>query len=285
MGNIVYLNGSFVPISQAHISVLDYGFLYGYGLFETMRAYGSKVFRQDSHLRRLESSAEMLGIQIKISELRDAVTGTIQANRLGDARVRMTVSIGEGTMVPDPGSCDKPTVLIMAGEYHPFPEQVYQKGFKAIVSSIRRNSQSPLSRLKSANYLESLLARQEARKAGVDEALCLNEKGFLAEASMSNIFLVTDGTLRTPGQDSGILPGITRGVVIELASHSGIKTIEEDIRVDDLYQAQEAFLTNTLIEVMPLTGVDGKLIGSGVPGTFTQKLIAAYKELVVREIK
>jgi branched-chain amino acid aminotransferase len=213
--------------------------------------------------------------------LKDAVMATIQANQLGDARIRIAVSIGEGSMLPDPGTCGQPTVLILAGDYHPYPEQIYKKGFRAVVSSIHRNSQSPLSRLKSANYLESMLAKQEARAVGVDEALCLNEKGLLAEASMSNIFLVNDGILRTPPEDSGILPGITRQVVLEMASQLGITSFEQDIRLDELFQTQEAFLTNSLIEVMPLTEVDGKLIGSGKPGSLTQRLMVAYNKLVL----
>jgi len=281
MSEIVYLNGCLIPRSQASISVLDYGFLYGYGLFETMRAYGGQVFRLDSHLSRLARSAEILGLPIGALELKGAVMDTIQANKLGDARIRITISMGEGGMVPDPSTCNKPTVLIIAGHYQPYPEQVYQKGFRAVVSSIRRNSQSPLSGLKSANYLENMLAKQEARAAGVDEALCLNEKGLLAEASMSNIFLVTDGILRTPGQESGILLGITRETILELASQLGINTIEQDIRLDELFRAQEAFLTNSLIEVMPLTEVDGKPIGSGRPGPVTQRLMADYRKLVL----
>ena len=280
MSEIVYLNGSLIPSSQASISALDYGFLYGYGLFETMRAYGGRVFRLDNHLRRLACSAEVLGLPIGTLNLEDAVMDTIQANQLSDARIRITISIGEGGMVPDPSTCNRPTVLILAGHYQPYPEEVYEKGFRAVVSSIRRNSGSPLSRLKSANYLESLLAKQEARAAGVNEALCLNEKGFLAEASMSNIFLVTDGILRTPGQESGILPGITRETILELASPLGINTLEHDIRLDELSHAEEAFLTNSLIEVMPLTEIEGKPIGSGRPGSVTKRLTAAYRKLV-----
>ncbi len=280
MSEIVYLNGSLVPRSQASISALDYGFLYGFGLFETMRAYGGRVFRLDSHLSRLAHSAEILELPIGSLDLKSAVMDTIQANQLGDARIRITISIGEGEIAPDPDTCNKPTVLILAGHYQPYPERVYQKGFRAIVSSIRRNSQSPLSRLKSANYLESMLARQEARAAGVDEALCLNEKGLLAEASMSNIFLATDGILRTPGQGSGILPGITRETVLELASQLGIETFEDDIRLDELFHAQEAFLTNSLIEIMPLTEIDGKPVGSGKPESLTKRLMAAYREMV-----
>ena len=281
MSEIVYLNGSLMPRSQASISALDYGFLYGFGLFETMRAYGGQVFRLDSHLSRLTRSAEILGLPIGALDLKGAVMGTIHANKLSEARIRITISIGEGGMVPDPSTCNKPTVLILAEHYKPYSGQVYEKGFRAVVSSIRRNSQSPLSRLKSANYLESILARQEARAAGVDEALCLNEKGLLAEASMSNIFLATDGILRTPGQESGILPGITRETILELASQLGINTLEHDIRLDELFQAQEAFLTNSLIEVMPLTEIDEKPIGSGRPGSLTKRLMVAYKKLVL----
>jgi len=280
MSEIVYLNGSLMPRSQARISALDYGFLYGFGLFETMRAYEGQVFRLDSHLSRLARSAEALGLPIGTLDLKDAVMDTIRANQLSDARIRISVSIGEGSMAPDPGTCRQPTVLILAGDYRPHPEQVYKKGFRAVVSSIRRNSQSPLSRLKSANYLESMLARQEARAAGVDEALCLNEKGLLAEASMSNVFLVNDGILRTPGAKCGILPGITREVVLELASHLGISTSEQDIRLDELSRAQEAFLTNSLIEIMPLTEIDGKPVGSGRPGPLTRRLRADYRRLV-----
>jgi branched-chain amino acid aminotransferase len=281
MSEIVYLNGALVPRSRAGISVLDYGFLYGFGLFETMRAYGGRIFRLKSHLERLARSAETLGIPIKTSELKGAVADTIRANKLSEARVRLAVSAGEGSTTPDPTTCAQPTVLITASHYQPYPESVYQKGFSAVVSSTRRNSRSPLSRIKSANYLESLLARQEARAAGADEALCLNERGFLAEASMSNIFLIADGTLKTPGVDSGILPGITRRVVLEIASRLNISALEQDIRPEEVFQAQEALLTNSLMEIMPLTGVDGKTIGSGEPGPVTRRLMATYRELVL----
>ena len=281
MSETVYFNGSLIPRSQAGISVLDYGFLYGFGLFETIRAYGGQVFRLDSHLSRLARSAEMLGLPVKALELKSAIMDTLQVNKLSDARVRITVSIGEGGMVPDPATCDKPTVLILAGHYQPYTEQVYQRGFRAIVSSIRRNSQSPLSRLKSTSYLESILARQEARVAGVDEALCLNEKGLLAEASMSNIFLVNNGVLRTPGEENGILPGITREVVLELASRLSISTSEQDIEMEEVFRSTEAFLTNSLMEIMPLTEVNKKPVSSGRPGPVTQRLREEYRKLVL----
>jgi branched-chain amino acid aminotransferase len=263
---------------------MDYGFLYGFGLFETMRAYHGRVFRLERHLRRLEHSAEILGLADEIPDLTDAVRETIQANRLSDARIRITISIGEGGMVPDPSTCRKPTVLILASHYQPYSESIYENGFRAVTSSIRRNSQSPLSRLKSANYLESLLAKQEARKAAADEALCLNEKGLLAEASMSNTFLVSDGGLLAPKEDSGILPGITREAVLELASQLKISVFERDVSLEEVFQAEEAFLTNSLIEIMPLTEVDKKPIGSGRPGPVTRKLRAEYKKLVLKSM-
>jgi branched-chain amino acid aminotransferase len=283
MSEMVYLNGSLVPREDARIMALDYGFLYGYGLFETMRAYGGKVFRLEQHLERLTGSAEKLGIKVDKSVLKDAVVDTIKANGLSDARIRLTVSVGEGSMVPDPASCDSPTVLVVAGGYRPLPEEVYEKGFRAIVSSVRRKSQSPISAMKSLNYLESMLARREARAAGVDEAICLNEKGMLAEASMSNVFLVAGGILKTPAIECGVLPGITRQAVLELAGKLKIPILEDDITLDELIKAEETFLTNSVIEIMPLTGVDGKLIGMGEPGQVTQRLMFAYKEMVERE--
>ena len=248
-----------------------------------MRAYQGRVFRLDRHLSRLAHSAGVLGISIEMKELERGVKDVIRANKLGDARVRITVSPGEGGMTPDPDTCQKPTVLIMAQSYQPYTAEVYENGFRATVSSIRRNSRSLLSSIKSTSYLDSMLARQEARKAGIEEAICLNEKGLLAEASMSNIFLVVDGGLKTPGLDSGVLPGITREAVLELAARLDIDTLEQDISLEELFQAEEAFLTNSLIEVMPLTQVDGNPVGSGKAGPITRKLSAAYKGLVLTE--
>ena len=281
MSDIVYLNGSLIPLSQARVPVMDYGFLYGFSLFETMRAYRGRAFRLDRHLERLARSAGRLGIQDVTPGLKDAVESTIQANKLTDARIRITVSVGEGSTTPDPASCRRPTVLIAASEYHPFPEEVYQRGFKAIISSARRNSLSPLSRLKTGNYLESLLARQEARQAGSDEAICLNEKGLVAEASMSNVFLVIAGALATPKEENGILPGVTREAVLEMATRLNIGSTERDITPEEIFQAQEVFLTNSLMEIMPLTEMVGKSIGGGKPGPVTVKMMGEYKKMVL----
>ncbi|MDO8716302.1 MAG: aminotransferase class IV [Dehalococcoidales bacterium] len=283
MNEIVYLNGSLLPLNEARISPVDYGFLFGFGLFETMRAYDGKVFRLDKHLNRLACSAKTLGLPAITLDLEKAVKGTLIANKLSDARIRITVSAGEGGIVPDPAGCTGPTVLITSGHYQPYTEQVYEKGFKAVISSIRRNSQSPLSRLKSMNYLENLLAKREAKAAGADEALFLNERDLVAEAAMSNIFIVSGGILKTPRVENGILPGITREIILELAPKLGIETVADDIWLDDLFEAEEAFLTNSVMEVMPLVKVAGKRIGSGKPGPVTKKLQEAYRELVKSE--
>ncbi len=280
MSEIVYLNGSLLPLNGARISPVDYGFLFGFGVFETMRAYNGKVFRLDKHLNRLARSAETLGLPPITLDIEKAVKDTLIANKLSDARIRITVSAGEGGMVPDPKSCTSPTVLITTGHYQPYTEPVYEKGFKAIISSIRRNSQSPLSRLKTTNYLENLLAKREAKAAGADEALFLNERDLIAEAAMSNIFIVSDGVLKTPRVENGILPGVTREIILELAPKLGIEAVEQDIWPGEVLEAEEAFLTNSVMEVMPLVKAAGRRIGSGKPGTVTRKLQQAYRELV-----
>ena len=285
MEEIVYLDGAMVPRSQAKIPAMDYGFLYGYGLFETMRAYNGIVFRLDSHITRLAKSADKLGIAVDTAILKKAVTDTLRVNGLRDARVRLTVSIGEGSLVPDLHSCTVPSVLVIAAKYTPYADELYQRGFRAIVSSIRRNSQSPVLAMKTTNYMESLLARQEAKAAGVDEALFLNEKGQLTEASTSNIFLVSKNVLKTPRQESGILPGITRDVILELASQMGIIALEADILLEEIMEADEAFLTNSVLEIMSVTELNGKAISKGRPGVITRRLMSSYKDLVLRETR
>ena len=284
MGEMVYLNGRLIQRKKATISALDYGFLYGFGLFETMRAYKGKVFRLDEHINRLTASAKVLDLSIDKIELKDAVMDIMKANRLGDARVRITLSSGEGAISADTCTCKKSTVLVVAERYIPYTEQVYRDGFRAIISSYRRNSGSLLLGLKSTSYLMSVMAKQEARIAGADEAICLNEKGLLAEASMSNVFMAVDGVLKTPGLESGILPGITRQVVLALASQMGINCFEGDLELGDIYKAQEAFLTSSLLEIMPLTMVVDKRIGEGGVGDITKKLAVAYKQLVSSEL-
>lgn len=283
MKGIVYLNGEFIPADQARISVMDYGFLFGYGIFTTMRVYNGKVFRIENHLERLENSARKLGIAIETPNLTQAIREIIRVNNHKEARLRLTISVGEGTPSPDPRSCTRPTILIISAPYIPGSQENYARGFSSIISTIRRNSQSPVTGLKTLNYLESLLARQEAKTADADEAILLNDKGTVAESSTGNVFLVSRGILKTPLVESGLIPGTVREIVLEMAPGLGIETEEADITVSELMSADEVFLTNSLIEIMPLVSISGKSIGSGKPGFITKRLMAAYKELVERE--
>jgi branched-chain amino acid aminotransferase len=282
MTEVIFLNGHLVPYTKGKLSPFDHGFLYGYGLFETMRAYNGNIFRLDRHLGRLRHSAESLGLASKLaaSDMAAACLETLRANALKDARLRLTISAGEGDIAPDPSTCSSPTILVTAKTFVPLPPERYEQGSKAVLSSLHRDSQSPLSRLKSTCYLNNILARMEARTAGGDESIMLNERGYLAEGSISNIFLVSKEILITPSLGSGILPGITREAVLEIARALNIKAEERQVELKELIEAEEAFVTNSVLELMPLTWFAGKAIGSGKAGQLTKKLMAAYKKLV-----
>ena len=269
----IYLNGRFLKREEARIRVLDPGFLYGQGLFETMRAYNGRVFRLDSHIQRLISSLAVIGIDapLEAGSLKEAVKRGLKENGLKDAYARLTVWQGEDNKV---------NVAVIIKPYC-FPgREEYQKGFRTMLSAFRQNEPSPLCRVKSANCLHLLLAYQEARKNNCDEALLLNTRGFLAEASRGNIFLVKDKCLLTPALDCGCLPGITRDTVLTLARKEKIKAIEARLTLEDLKRAQEAFLTNSLIELMPLVSVDGRPVNKGQPGEITLRLLKRYRALV-----
>ena len=285
MKELIYVNGALVPRTEARISPLDRGLLYGYGLFETMRSYGGYVFSLDRHLARLMRSAAKLGLAALLDPvvLRQVIYETLEANEHPDARIRLTVLAGEGERgltLPTPGAL---TIIIVAEKLVLPPPQAYKEGLCAVVVSTRRNSRSLLSGIKSINYLDSLVAQSEAVAAGADQAILLNERGFVAECSTSNIFLVVGGKLLTPSVESGILPGVTREEVIELALNLGVAVVEEEISLAVLLDADEAFMTNSIIEIMPITTVDGKPVGSGMVGEITEKLMGAYRELVLQQ--
>jgi branched-chain amino acid aminotransferase len=284
---IVYLNGDLIPGSQAILSPFNFGFLYGYGLFETMRSYNGSIFRLDRHLARLHNSAQILGMgdKLKAYDLEKACSGVLQANNLTDARIRLTVTRGEGDIIPNPDTASRITVFIAARKLSPPSPEIYKQGYSAIISAYRRNSRSPLSNIKSTSYLENFLARQEATAAGVDEVLLLNETDFLAEGSRTNIFLLSGETLLTPSIESGVLPGITREVVLELAKSMGIKTVVKQVELDELLTAGEAFLTSSTLEIMPLTRLDKKPIGKGKAGEVTLNLMSSYRRLVAANPK
>jgi len=283
VAELIYVNGRLVPRGRARISPFDHGFLFGFGLFETMRAYNGRIFRLEQHLERLSKSAGELGIPLPPFDLATACYDTLHANNLAEARLRLTLTAGPGGALPDTGTCTGPTVAIMAMPIEaPSPEK-YQQGYRAALSSLRRNSQSPLSRMKSTCYAEGILARREAHHRGVDEVVVLNEKGFVAEGSSTNLFLVKGAVLVTPSVDSGILPGIARLVVLEIAKAAGLKSEERTVLLSELTQADEAFFTNSIREIVPLTVYEGRPVGQGEPGAVTCHLAEAYRALVRKE--
>lgn len=279
----VFVNGRFLGADEAHLSALDRGFTLGDGVFETMRAYGGHVFRLQDHLARLRFSAKRLALPVPWSDvqLSEALGETMARNGLADAILRLTVSRGVPTRRGlEPPLDPKPTLVIQAVPAAAPSMEKYQGGYSAVLASIRRNESSPLSYVKSCNYLDSVLVKMEALAAGADEGIMLNTAGNIACGSSSNIFLVLGDRLVTPSLDCGVLAGITRRVVLELAADLGLGREERPVALEELSRCQEAFLTNSVIEVMPLTKWQGKPIGGGRPGPTTRRIAAAYGSLV-----
>jgi branched-chain amino acid aminotransferase len=291
MKEIVYLNGALVPRSKARISVFDHAFLYGYGLYETMRAYHGKIFLLERHIKRMLDAAAIVSLADKLAgiDVAKACKETLDANHLQDARIRLTVSNGESDIAPWAGGVmSKPTIVVTARPYTPFSEKKYNEGFKVGIASVVRCRKSVVNTLKSVSHLGSVMARMETAVYGMDEALLLNDDGYIAEGGGCNVFFVKEEALLTPSLDSGILPGVTRDVVIEMAAGMGIEISEVDIRPEALDKFDEAFVTNAMIEVMPVTAVretSGRMvtIESGKPGTITQRLMQAYRKRVLSE--
>lgn len=278
----VYINGRLYDKQDAKISVYDHGLLYGDGVFEGMRIYGGKVFRMQDHLERLWHSAKAIWLEIPMSmqDLADAVNQTVKANGLADGYVRLIVTRGAGTLGLDPHSTSDPQVIIIADLISLYPQEFYEKGLEIITVSTVRNHPAALSpRIKSLNYLNNILAKIEGLQAGCVEALMLNHRGEVAECTGDNIFLVTRGQLLTPPIDAGILEGITRAVVIEIAVDAGIEVREIPLTKHDVYIADECFLTGSAAELVPVVKVDSRRIGDGLPGPITQQLLTRFHEL------
>ena len=282
----VWLNGSITDAEAARVPVTDRGLLYGDALFETFRTYSGVPFRLEGHLARLASSGQLFNLKLPLTagEVRAIVGQLLSANRLTDAVVRLTVTRGtlEGPLgLDEPQS---PNVFITLRE-PAYPPELYRRGMKLVTATVRRNSLSPLSRHKTANYLDALLARREARSAGADEALMLDEAGNVAECTTANVFAVRDDVVLTPPLGAPILPGVTRAVVLELCQRLSIKTRQEPCAPDLLRGASEVFITNSVLELAPVTTLDGKPVGTGAPGAVSLGLREAYREQVRRECK
>jgi branched-chain amino acid aminotransferase len=280
---LIYMSGKLVPKSQATISVFDHGFLYGDGIFEGIRVYQGNIFKCREHLVRLYESAKsiLLEIPLTMEEMEEAVVETVKANQLQDAYIRLVVSRGPGDLGLDPITCPMPQVIIIADQVRLFPKEFYDNGLEIVTVPTRRNSVDALNpKIKSLNYLNNVLVKLEARRAGVLEALMLNNEGYVCEGSADNVFLVKNGKLMTPPGYLGALEGITRATVMELAVQHGYEVKEMPFTRHDVYVADEVFLTGTGAEVIPVISVDNRIIGDGKPGAVTKELITAYRAIV-----
>jgi branched-chain amino acid aminotransferase len=287
----IFLNDRFVPSEQALISVLDHGFLYGDGVYETLRAYRGRIFLVSQHLARLHRSAEHIGLTnpFGIDEWTRLLEEALKRNDLGggqaasDAYIRITLSRGEGEIGLDPSLCKRPTVVILTKPLSPYPATLYEHGVRVAVVSVRRNLASAVPpRIKSLNFLNNILAKREASTTGAFDAVMLNHEGMLAECTASNLFFVHEGRLHTPSLDCGILDGVTRGVVMQLSREHSISVEEGAYPPFRLYEAEECFLTNTSMEIMPVSEVDGTKVGPGRPGVLTVRLRGLFHTYLPR---
>ncbi len=278
----VYINGTLYDKDDAKISVYDHGLLYGDGVFEGMRVYGGKVFRMPEHLERLWNSAKAIWLEIPLTPdaLGQAVNETVKANGIEDGYVRLVVTRGVGTLGLDPNRCSAPQVIVIADYIALYPREYYEQGLHIVtVSTIRTHPAALSPRIKSLNYLNNILAKIEGLQAGCVEALMLNQKGEVAECTGDNIFRERKGELLTPSVEAGILEGITRAVVLDLARELKIPVRETPLTKHDVYIADECFLTGSAAEIVPVTKVDSRKIGDGAPGPITLRLLDRFHEV------
>jgi branched-chain amino acid aminotransferase len=277
---LAYINGRIMPQSEARVSINDRGWLYGDAVFETLRTYTGRIFKLKEHLERLERSAALIGLELPLSRqgFDDALRELLgrQAAR-GDLMIRITVSRGAGGTGLFPASGSKPTVVIQPRELPAYSPATFSEGWSLIVAKTSRNYPGSIDpRIKSTNFLNNVLAKREAIAAGADDALMLNHRGFVAESTSSNFFAVQGSRLHTPSVDDGILPGITRGLVLALAVKAGLTVVEKSITVDAVLQCDEAFLTLTSAGIIPVVSIDGARLGEGRPGAATGRLREMY---------
>jgi branched-chain amino acid aminotransferase len=276
----IYLNGNYVSKDNAKISVFDHGFLYGDGAFEGIRSYNRLVFRLDEHLERLYATAAALRIKPPLTkkEMEEAIVATLKQNDLKDAYIRVIISRGEGDLGLDPKKCKgTPAVIIITDKITLYPQDFYKKGMALITAKTRRNNPNAIDpQLKTLNYLNNILAKIEASDQGYEEAIMLDYQGNVSECTGDNIFIVKAGVLLTP--DKNILMGITRRAVLDIAASEKIKAQEKNLTLEEIYAADECFLTGTAAEVIPAVKVDGHVIGDGKPGEITKKLMARFHE-------
>ena len=278
----VYINGKFFDKSEAKVSVYDHGLLYGDGIFEGIRVYAGKVFRLREHIERLYESARHIWLEIPLprDQMSKAVEDTVRANNKQDGYIRLVVTRGAGSLGLDPRKTTDPQIIIIVDDIALYPPELYESGLEIVTASTIRNHPNALNpRIKSLNYLNNILAKIEAIRAGCLEAIMLNQNGEVAECTGDNLFLVKKGELRTPPLHAGVLEGITRNAVMELARSAKIPLSEMMLTRHDVYTADECFLTGTAAEVIAVVKCDGRVLGSGKPGPVTKQLREAFHRL------
>lgn len=279
----IWLDGKWYDRETAMVSVYDHGLLYGDGVFEGIRVYGGKIFRLTEHLDRLYDSAKAIWLTIPMAkqEMVEITEEAVRRSGIAEAYIRHVITRGEGDLGLDPRKCPQPSIIIIVDTIKLWPEEVYETGLRVVTAGTpipHRESLSP--RVKSLNYLAHILAKIEGIQAGADEVIMLDAAGAVAEGSGQNIFVVKNGRIRTPPPYAGILKGVTRDVVIELAIQAGYDVQESMLNRYDVYTADEAFFTGTASEVVAIRQVDGRLIGAGKSGPVTRDLRTRFQALV-----
>lgn len=280
----IYVDGKYYSERDAKVSVFDHGLLYGDGIFEGIRAYGGRVFKLKEHIDRLFYSAKaiLLTIPMTHEQIMAAVVETCRKNGISDGYIRLVVTRGVGTLGLNPNRCKNPSVIIIADKIQLYPPSLYEKGMDIITVPTTRNLHNAVNpAIKSLNYLNNILAKIEANIGGCEEAVMLNSEGYVAECTGDNIFIVKGGKMFTPPLSAGALYGITRGVVIDLATESGMHVSEPNLTRYDLFNADECFLTGTGAELIPVVKIDGRVIGTGNPGPVTRDLVKRYHALTM----
>lgn len=279
--SLIYLDGEFVKESEAKISVFDHGLLYGDGFFEGIRVYNSRVFKLQEHVDRAFAAAKaiMLDLPMTKEELAEIILESCRVNKLKDGYIRLVITRGKGDLGLNPKACPKPSVICIAANIRLFFDEVYEKGLKLVTCTLRRNSANNIDpQIKSLNYINNILGVIEANRAGADEVIFLNQNGIVAEGSGDNIFIIKDGVIYTPPIYIGALDGITRKCVMELAEKEGYTVYEKEFTLFNVYNADEVFLTGSAAELIAVTDVDDRIIGNGVCGPITEKLLNAYRQ-------
>lgn len=281
--DLIYIDGKFYPKAEAKVSVFDHGLLYGDGIFEGIRAYHGQVFLCREHIDRLYEGAKAICLNIPLSkrEMREVLYQSLDTNGLAEAYIRLVVTRGVGDLGLSPRKCPKASVICIAASIQLYPEKLYREGLKIVTvptPAVHPEALNP--RIKTLNYLNNILAKIEALNAGVEEAIMLNHKGEVAECTGDNIFIFKNGTLKTPPPSACLLEGCTRNAVMEVARRAGVAVAETTLQRYDLFNADECFLTGTAAEMIPVTEIDGRVIGDGKPGKSTLEMLSRFRAFI-----